>query len=139
MVYLLYEGRMGATQCLCGTITTLKILIIPQQQQACLGAGGPIVVRRGPSVGHREPQGPWDHLREPWGPYFPLGMGSLGAQAPPLGPGAGLLLLRDDKDFQSWDSGTQTLCGPYTADIQSLYSEYTGCADWRMPDFGGKS
>ena len=65
-----------------------------------------------------------------------------GLQGPPwasLCPWAGLLLLRDDKDFQSWDSGTQTLCGPYTADIQSLYSEYTGCADWRMPDFGGKS
>ena len=45
------------------------------------------------------------------------------------------MLFRDDKDFQSWDSGTQTLCGPYTADIQSLYSEYTGSADWRMPDF----
>ena len=52
---------------------------------------------------------------------------------------SGLLLLRDDKDFQSWDSGTQTLCGPCTADIQSLYSEYTGCADWRIPDLGGKS
>ena len=36
-------------------------------------------------------------------------------------------------------TGTQTLCGPYTADIQSLYSEYTGCADWRMPDFEAKS
>ena len=53
--------------------------------------------------------------------------------------GAGLLLLRDDKDFQSWDSGTQTMRGPYTADIRSLYSEYTGRADWRMPDLGGKS
>ena len=52
---------------------------------------------------------------------------------------AGLLLLRDDKDFQSWDSGTQTLCGPSTADIQSLCGEYTGCADWRLPDFVGKS
>ena len=36
---------------------------------------------------------------------------------------AGLLLLRDDKDFQSWDSGTQTLCDPYTADIPSLYGD----------------
>ena len=32
----------------------------------------------------------------------------------------GLLLLRDDKDFQTWDGGTQTLCGPYTADIKPL-------------------
>ena len=68
----------------------------------------------------------------PWAPMGPL-MGPKGTLR------AGLLLLRDDKDFQSWDSGTQTLCGPYTADIQSLYSKYTGCADWRMPDFGGKS
>ena len=52
---------------------------------------------------------------------------------------SGLLLVRDDKDFQSCDSATQTLCDPYTAALQSLYSKYTGCADWRMPDFGGKS
>ena len=52
---------------------------------------------------------------------------------------SGLLLLRDDKDFQSCDSATQTLCGPYKANLQSLYSKYTGCADWRIPDFGGTS
>ena len=50
-----------------------------------------------------------------------------------------MLLLRDGKDFQSCDNATQTLCDPYTADLQSLYSKYIGCADWRMPDFGGKS
>ena len=48
-------------------------------------------------------------------------------------------LLRDDKDFQSCDRATQTLCGPYTADIQSLYSKYRGCLHWRIPDLGGKS
>ena len=40
---------------------------------------------------------------------------------------------------QSGVPATQTLCSPYTTDLQSLYSEYTGCADWRMPVFGGKS
>ena len=54
-------------------------------------------------------------------------------------PIPGMLLLRDDKDFQGCDSATQTLCGPHTADIQSIYNKYTGCADWRIPDFGGKS
>ena len=34
--------------------------------------------------------------------------------------GSGMSLLRDDKDFQSCDSATQTLSGPYQADIQSL-------------------
>ena len=44
----------------------------------------------------------------------------------PLGPlllaalKAALLLLRDDKEFQSWDSGTQTLCGAHRADMRSL-------------------
>ena len=52
---------------------------------------------------------------------------------------AGLLLLRDEKDFQSFDNAKQTLSGPYTAVFWSLCSKYTGCADWRMPDFGGKS
>ena len=64
------------------------------------------------------------------------------AKAPQGPTGAfwtGLLLLRDDKDFQSWDNGTQTLCGPYKADLQSLYRNCKGCADWRMPDLGGKS
>ena len=39
--------------------------------------------------------------------------------------GAGMSLVRDDKDLWSCDSATQTLCGPYTADIQSLNSKYT--------------
>ena len=44
----------------------------------------------------------------PWGPWG--SMEPPGAQGAPWGPGAGLLLLRDDEDFQSWDSGKQTLC-----------------------------
>ena len=90
---------------------------------------GPVDQGRGP-LDRAQGPGPLDRAQGP-GPGTKVF--HLTAKCP------GLLLLRDDRDFQSWDSGTQTLCGPYTADIQSLYSEYTGCADWRMPDFGGKS
>ena len=53
-----------------------------------------------------------------------------------MGPhGQACRCWRDDKDFQNLDSATQTLCGPSTADVRSLYSKYTGCTDWKNTRF----